>query len=236
MNQTQKKTTYDDLDDCDLDLDMGLENDTVQSLVPNKVKQASENLFKKPVLKESLANSNKNSKNNSLNSSDAPISKPLQEDTDLLSQLFNGDDDEEDDDMQEYFKKETSFINTQKTKLSKDIELELEVIVLNTQSTLANKSIAQKQTPDLIISQPKTQTQRENLNSSKSRTLSNEVKETTKEVLNALKENKVWKKAQEELIDTFKNVQLDLQPIQDYNIQFYFKRVFEALFKKKCIE
>ena len=102
MNQTQKKPTYDDLDDCDLDLDMGTENDTVQSLVPNKVKQASENLFKKPVLKESLANSNKNSKNNSLNSSDAPISKPLQEDTDLLSQLFNGDDDEEDDDMQEY--------------------------------------------------------------------------------------------------------------------------------------
>ena len=104
------------------------------------------------------------------------------------------------------------------------------MIVLNTQSTLANKSIAQKQTPDLIISQPKTQTQRENLNSSKSRTLSNEVKETTKEFLNALKENKVWKKAQEEVIDTFKNVKLDLQPIQDYNIQFYFKRVFEALF------
>lgn len=131
-SQINNKTAYNDFDEDDLELDLGeIENEALSRTVQSKVKQASENLFKKPAdpLSSNENNANKTTLDNSILSTlieedaQAPIqSKPKshQEDLDILSQLFEKDDeDEEDDQMQEFFKNESVFMSTQKVISSK---------------------------------------------------------------------------------------------------------------------
>ena len=60
----------------------------------------------------------------------------------------------------------------------------------------------------------------------RSRTISNETElKSSKEVLIALKENKMWNVAKDDLKINFQNAKLELPTIHDYNIQYYFKKV-----------